>query len=54
VALNLTATEEVVDLREAGTSGRVALSTELDRDEPVELSRLRLRPNEGVIIVERR
>jgi alpha-glucosidase len=49
VALNFTASElrlQPEDLR----SGRLVLSTELDREGPVQLSGLSLRPHEGIVV----
>ena len=49
VALNFTDTEQTVAVGNLDI-GSVALSTHLDRDGPVDLTALRLRPNEGCIV----
>jgi hypothetical protein len=49
IALNFTAEPQAVVVP-AEARGRIALSTQLDRDEAVELSRLALRPHEGLIL----
>jgi len=49
VALNFTAAEVMLQLEDA-RSGRLLLSTELDREESVRLSRCALRAHEGIVI----
>ncbi len=49
VALNFTETAQTVHAGVAGP-GSVVVSTFLDREEPVELSKISLRPNEGCLI----
>lgn len=49
VALNFSGEEALLDLPDLGR-GRVALSTEMDRDEMLDFSPLKLRPYEGCII----
>ena len=49
VALNFSAQNQVVTLPEQG-QGRLLLSTHLDREEPLPLSEVHLRGNEGVVI----
>jgi alpha-glucosidase len=49
VVLNFSSRELMLDLNASGT-GRVILSTYLDRSEIIELTELRLRRNEGIII----
>jgi alpha-glucosidase len=50
VALNLGHHDLVLDLRSTGEGGTVLLSTHLDRAEAVDLARLTVRPDEGIII----
>jgi alpha-glucosidase len=50
VALNFSPACQDVDLTEVGTHGNIVISTFLDREGPVELTRLTLRGNEGVVI----
>ncbi len=50
VALNLGAEPRTLDLREIGITGRVALSTYLDRDGEHVAGSIRLRGDEGLII----
>ncbi|QBD77540.1 DUF3459 domain-containing protein [Ktedonosporobacter rubrisoli] len=49
VALNFSAQEQEIHLAIRGR-GHVALSTSMDRDGAIDLSALRLRPNEGLLI----
>jgi alpha-glucosidase len=49
VALNFSAQEQVVRLAENG-QGRILISTHLDREDAVQLSEIRLRGNEGLLI----
>jgi alpha-glucosidase len=49
VALNFGAAEVLLQLEDA-RSGRLVLSTELDREESVRLTRCRLRAHEGIIV----
>jgi alpha-glucosidase len=49
VALNFSAQEQVVRLAE-NRQGRVLVSTHLDREDVVQLSEIRLRGNEGLLI----
>ena len=49
VALNFGASDLLLQLPE-GRPGRVLLSTELDREELVQLTRCRLRAHEGIIV----
>lgn len=49
IALNLSAAEQTVAAPEFG-SGSISLSTYLDREGPVDLASLQLRPNEGCIV----
>ena len=50
VALNLTRDVQPAGTIAASGSGRVLLSTALDREGPVALGKLKLRPHEGVIV----
>jgi hypothetical protein len=49
VALNFSDRPQSIRLPLTG-SGRVVLSTHLDREEPVEPSEFELRPHEGVVV----
>jgi hypothetical protein len=49
VALNFTDDDVALGLEEE-RSGQVVLSTELDREEPIQLGRLSLRPHEGIVV----
>jgi alpha-glucosidase len=49
IALNFSSNEQQVHLPKLG-SGRILLSTHLDREESLDLASLRLRGNEGCII----
>jgi alpha-glucosidase len=49
VALNFSDGEQTVAVADLGV-GSIALSTHLDREGPVDLAALRLRPNEGCIV----
>ena len=49
IALNFSGDEQTLKLSEMG-SGRIVLSTYLDREEPIDLALLRLRSDEGYII----
>jgi alpha-glucosidase len=49
IVLNFTESERRISVPVRG-SGQVSLSTHLDREEPVSLSSLRLRPHEGVMV----
>lgn len=53
IALNFSAEKQIVDAATLG-HGNVLLSTHLDKDGKVDLGRLTLRPNEGVIIALQR
>lgn len=49
VALNFTDRQMQLQLDDV-RSGQIVISTDLDRQEPAQLSRLRLRPHEGVVV----
>lgn len=50
VALNFGLTPGEVNLSEAGTEGELLCSTVMDREGGVDLTRLALRPSEGVVV----
>jgi alpha-glucosidase len=49
IALNFTSKEQILRFPQFGT-GRLAISTRLDRSDPVDLSNLQLRADEGMIV----
>lgn len=49
IALNFTSQEQILRFPQFGT-GRLAISTHLDRSDPVDLSNLHLRADEGMIV----
>ncbi len=50
IALNFSSAEQVLALTNVADSAQMLLSTHLDRAGPVDISQLRLRPNEGCLI----